>query len=385
MYKCTLLSAVILGFAAFSGFSAWAEEPKPVPESLEAAETFEQIQAYIEQAFEQSRKYLNKTMEDQERFLSTYPPVGIAGARKIIALDGDDESLEYGYEVLTAALGWSLKNHPESLKELETIRDDLKKNGKFPEIVGSIRFRLFYYEWRNFNLEEFSNEKFDALKAEAKELLVLNQSGHDEWGPTECILDIAGKVSRSREDSKRLDETLEEMIRFAANWKPDKAEENERYLRGYCRRMVGSPFELWGKTVDGKDFDWSAYKNKLVLIDFTASWCGPCREEMPNVVEMYEKYRDRGLEVVCVGYKDKTDNLKKMIEEDKIAFPMISEELSETGSRELPSSHYGISGIPEIFLVGRDGNILATGLHGPKLREQIEKQFPETNATEAPQ
>ena len=111
------------------------------------------------------------------------------------------------------------------------------------------------------------------------------------------------------------------------------------------------------------------------MIDFTASWCGPCRAEMPNVVEMYDKYHDKGLEVICVGYEDETDNLKKMIEEDKIVFPMISEELSKDDLRGLPSEHYGIRGIPEIFLIGKDGRIIATGLRGPTLRDNVEKQF----------
>ncbi len=143
--------------------------------------------------------------------------------------------------------------------------------------------------------------------------------------------------------------------------------------------MVGSSFELWGKTVDGVDFRWSDYAG-IVLIDFTASWCGPCRAEMPNVVEMYEKYHDRGLEVVCVGYEDKTDALKKMMKEDNISFTMISEELSGgdgVDPRGLPSFYYGVHGIPEIFLIGQDGRIIATNLRGAELRDRIEKLFAE--------
>ena len=139
--------------------------------------------------------------------------------------------------------------------------------------------------------------------------------------------------------------------------------------------MVGSPFELWGKTVDGNDFNWDDYKDKVVLIEFTASWCGPCRGEMPNIVEVYNQYHGKGLEVVSIGYEDTTDNLKKMIEEDKVPFTMISEELSKDDPRRLPSGYYGVDGIPEIFLIGKDGRIIATGLRGATLRDAVEKQF----------
>jgi peroxiredoxin len=96
---------------------------------------------------------------------------------------------------------------------------------------------------------------------------------------------------------------------------------------------------------------------------------------MPNVVEMYNKFHDKGLEVICVGHEDKTENLKKMIEEDKIAFPMISEELFKGDSRGIPSDYYGVNGIPEIFLIGKDGRIAATNLRDVTLRDTVEKQF----------
>ena len=342
------------------------EMQKPVPASLDEAATFEEIRAYIENAFKESQKDL-KTMEDHERFLETYPPIGIAGGRKIIALGGDDKSLEYGYGILTAALNWSFKNHPENVKEYESVAEEIKNTGKFPELVDSTRFYLFYNQWRTFtkkiSTSEFSKIKneFDAMKEEAKELTALKQTRHSSDGPMEIVLDLAREISVVNDNPCFLDDVLEELVAFVNSDNFEKKKINEDFLRGYCRRMTGSPFELWGKTIDGNDFNWADYKGKFVLIVFTASWCGPCRAEMPSVVEMYNKYHDNGLEVVCIGYNDKTDNLEKMIEENKIVFPMIPEELTKDDSRGLPSVHYGVNGIPEIFLIGKDGRIIATG------------------------
>ena len=363
-----------------------AEQQKPVPASLDEAATFEEIQKYVENAFAESRKNL-KTIEDHERFLEIYPPIGIAAGRKIIALNGDDESLKYGYEILLAALNWSLRKHPENVKEIEAFVEEIKETGKFPELIVSARFYLFYHQCRLLS-DKISTSRFDAIKEEfdtikedAKELIALKQTRHSNYGPMMRVLDIAQEIAAVDAPQRFLDDILEDLVHFVTSDHFEKKKENESFLRGYRRRMVGSPFELWGKTVDGSVFNWTEYTGKVVLIDFTASWCGPCRQEMPNVVEMYDKYHGKGLEVVCIGYSDTTDNLKKMIEEDKMSFAMISEELSKDDSRGLPSEHYGIRGIPEILLVGKDGRIAAAGLRGPRLRDCVEKQFIDQDET----
>jgi len=94
MFKQTILFGFALGcFMAFNAGCGNETQP-PLPASLDEATTFEEILAYAQHAYQESQKNL-KTMEDRERFLETYPPIGIAAGRKIIALEGlDDESLE---------------------------------------------------------------------------------------------------------------------------------------------------------------------------------------------------------------------------------------------------------------------------------------------------
>ena len=106
-------------------------------------------------------------------------------------------------------------------------------------------------------------------------------------------------------------------------------------------------------------------KGQYVLVDFWASWCVPCRREIPNLIAAYNKYKNKGLQVLGVAAWDEPDNTKKAIEEDKIPYPQI------LNSQKIAADAYGIAAIPRIILFAPDGTIVANGLRG----EDIEKRL----------
>jgi peroxiredoxin len=130
------------------------------------------------------------------------------------------------------------------------------------------------------------------------------------------------------------------------------------------------------KSTDGKPINFpESYKGKVVLLDFWATWCGPCRAEMPNVVAAYEKYHDKGLEVLGISLDRANDRekLAKFTRDNKMPWPQICD--GKFWKAEL-AEKYGIESIPRPILVDGDtGNIIAEGekARGANLERAIEK------------
>lgn len=121
---------------------------------------------------------------------------------------------------------------------------------------------------------------------------------------------------------------------------------------------------------EGKEVKLSDYvgKGKVVLVDFWASWCGPCRASMPAFVALYEKYKDNGFEIVGVSFDRTHDAWVAAIEKDGITWPQMSD-LKYWQS--IGASTYGINSIPATVLIDGEGTIVARGLHGKELEEKI--------------
>lgn len=123
-------------------------------------------------------------------------------------------------------------------------------------------------------------------------------------------------------------------------------------------------------TPDGKPVKLSDYvgKGKVVLIDFWASWCGPCRREMPNLVDAYAKYKGKNFEIVGVSLDQSADAWKESIKNLKITWPQMSD-LKYWGSEG--AQLYAVNSIPHTILIDGEGTIIARGLHGEGLQTKL--------------
>ena len=132
---------------------------------------------------------------------------------------------------------------------------------------------------------------------------------------------------------------------------------------------VGQPApELRLPSPDGKEIALSDFRGKVVLIDFWASWCGPCRREMPNVVKAYEKYRNKGFEIFGVSLDQEKSRWVEAIAADRITWPQVSD-LKHWQSDA--ARIYNVQAIPYTVLIDREGKILAKNLRGEELDSKL--------------
>ncbi|TSJ42532.1 TlpA family protein disulfide reductase [Fluviicola chungangensis] len=145
----------------------------------------------------------------------------------------------------------------------------------------------------------------------------------------------------------------------------------QSYLQYNAGTMAAPEIAL--KNPSGTELRLSALKGKVVLIDFWASWCAPCRKENPNVVRMYKKYRNQGFEVFSVSLDNDPEAWKGAIAKDGLIWPNHVSDLMGWQTPLVQS--YGIQGIPHTVLLNREGNIVGVGLRGTQLEQKLIEQL----------
>jgi thiol-disulfide isomerase/thioredoxin len=331
--------------------------PKGTPEELlkyiEGLKTARPSSDSLEARKEFSKKLFQALLEAADRILAGKPnkdQAKSAAEYKVAALNMLDRT-----------------GDPEAAKKLEALPAELEKAG-LKDLIGEVRGMLL--QRRLQRARGLKPEEFAKLIAEIKTFV--SESKLDE-----SAIQVAMMAAMTAEDKDKVQaiQVYNDFGKLLAKSENKNVAEMGAMMEGAARRLdlPGKEMTVEGTTVDGKPFDWSKYKGKVVLIDFFATWCGPCRAEMPNLEKNYEAYHEKGFDVVTISVDQDRKALDEYLEQNKHPWTVLHDHAAPGGNAKTMSAYYGVFGIPQLILVGKDGKVVSLNTRGEALGKELEK------------
>lgn len=201
------------------------------------------------------------------------------------------------------------------------------------------------------------------------ELNVWQKNGLSFAGGGMYLINRDGTILSTSTDAEELEPLIRKTLGLPEEttmvWKAE-AELNRIEAKDPAKPFTDFSVVYHGKTTHLSDY---VGRNQYVLVDFWASWCAPCREEIPSIIAAYNKYKSKGLQVIGIAVNDKPSHTETAIKELGITYPQI------INSQKIATDAYGIQAIPYTILFAPDGTILARGLRGEKIEKKLAEIF----------
>ena len=294
----------------------------------------------------------------------TFYRIRLAENNYILLIANDKEQIEFSADAKNLGKTATVKGSTESANLFKATHQ-LQRNAERLDSLNGV----FQREQNNPALDSIKFVLQEAYSVMMKEETEYIKRFIDKNNSSLACLAIIDKLSPEEhmEYYKKLDSGLSKRLPANSYTKMfhDKIIELNRLSEG----SVAPEIAL--NTPDGKTVALSSLKGKVVLIDFWASWCRPCRAENPNVVKMYNAYKDKGFDIYSVSLDKDKEAWAKAIQDDNLVWPSHVSDLGYWQSSVV--KQYNISGIPFTCLIDKEGKIVAKGLRGEELEVQIRK------------
>ena len=334
---------------------------------LSDAKTYADVAAYVQQEMGKHKPDDHDAKENARVFAGIFFPA----SDKLLGIAQNDTERQRAYNMKLTAFQHQIAAKMEGAEQsFEAFLNELAShdNADFRNLAVGVRLNQFT---QKINSTAPSLGNYNKLRDELK--MWINQGSQPASRLVSLGLQIAERNRIAAEQFVR------EITVFVQSSECTLPEEEKKALmaalEGIFRLTAGKDPNLYGKTLDNEDFDWEKLRGKHVLIKFTATWCGPCQREIPGMLEAYEKYHDKGLEIVSVYMwqreADPVATVKKYVEEKELPWIVISEELSKKAGYPEFGTFYGVRGVPTMVLVNKTGKIIMTEARGSSLKNRL--------------